>query len=538
MSSTRSIHLKSLAYASFALVGFGIGCGDAQQSAAPDAGIDLDASTSDRFDIRALYDLATLTNVDSVSLVFGTDQTTVVNGRRVRAIEYGYEGRPGFPQTGTRVAERAVLFVEVDNSGAPLSDFSSMAVMMTREGTAPDGYGPGCALETGVPCVMAGRVVSPGSLSPAYSSEHGPVGDTVSDSNELLFNLLEEMRRGTDVGGNTLVSPPARRSYITHIAEAGVLAITAAGKAIVETGLSSEAPERVVIGGHSKWGGAAAQVAAIDDRVVGAVTFGFPGDWKRFVDLSEQRWRGQLGVDLFTLLCSAAIDCTWSATTMKQFFDSTITEPELCDGTPCFGTGEDWLRQIDIRGLRKKGWHQAVRFALVRNGREGHPVDTESEMADSFPDQFMFAPTAGHSLSPETHQAFWRHWVRHSLADAPTISVAAPTLIRTGAELAIELTLTVPSGTSLSVAAVDFFDSAQSEFGPLDGIGGFVSDGAWQTSALTVSGATLSGTILSDSTQQTAVVVSLLFDDGSGDPVLVTSPVVVVPAASAAIDKF
>lgn len=85
-------------------------------------------------------------------------------------------------------------------------------------------------MRTGVTCVLAGTV--------AYPAQFRERQDT-NDSNELLFNLLSEMRRGIDVDGTILSGAPEGRAYIVHIARAGMQAMTAASKALDESGLTA-----------------------------------------------------------------------------------------------------------------------------------------------------------------------------------------------------------------------------------------------------------------------------------------------------------
>ncbi len=502
-----------------------------------DGGALADAAVSGTYNVRQIYDLAALTEPTNIRLTLGADETTMMDGKRIRSIEYGYFGVAGFPLADSKIGERGVAFFEVDAQGNILSDTQAMAVMLANEGRAPAGYGARCALRTGYPCVLAGRVATPSSIGPLYPSEYGPMGDVITDSNELLFNLLAEMRRGRDVNGQELTGPIVRRAYVTNIAEAGVFAITAASKLFTELGLASVPPARVVVGGHSKWGAAAAQIAAIDDRVVGAVTFGFPLDWRRFVSIAKERWFDKLGADLFASLCGledsgqSEINCIWDATGIDQFFTSTKAMPQQCGGSACPGTGDDWLRQLDIRTLREQGWHDSIRFALVRNGREGYAVDSEqeAELSGTGPEQFLFATQSGHSIMAETHQSLWRHWVRHSLADNSTIRVPRPQITRTGDQLTIQIDLDPGSAQLVSASVEWFVSTANYEFGPLNGIDGYTSDGSWQSAqAAIVSASSIKANLSAAQTSSVAVVVGITFDDGSSDLTFVTSPVTIV----------
>lgn len=287
-------------------------------------------------------------------------------------------------------------------------------------------------MRTGVTCVLAGTVATPGTLVPAYPAQFRERQDT-NDSNELLFNLLSEMRRGIDVDGTILSGAPEGRAYIVHIARAGMQAMTAASKALDESGFPAAGERKFVVGGHSKWGGAAAQIAAVDDRLVGALSFGFPLDWERFVNLAVDRWDTLFGVDLFSFRCQKGdIRCDWTSDSVARFFASTIAQPESCNLDACPGTGEHWLRQLDIGTLRAAGHHQGVRFALLRNGGEAHPVDTEANVAgtEAFPDQFLLLSESGHTLRSDAHEAYWHHWIRHCFGLGETLTIGAPTLTK------------------------------------------------------------------------------------------------------------
>lgn len=495
-------------------------------AAPPDAGGDAGPSVSP----GDLYDLERLRDPASVALVFGGDTTLEVEGRFVRSVEYGYLGEEGFPAPETRIGEHGFLFVEVDEAGRPLSRTDAAAVMLASQ-SSPDDFGVRCPLATGVVCVLAGTVAAPGKMQPPYPSEYADPPAVITDSNELLFNLLREMQRGTDVAGRELPRPLVARAFIVHIARAGMLAMTAAGKVLVEGGLADTPPTRFVVGGHSKWGGAAAQIAAVDDRVAGALAFGFPLDWWRFVELADVRWRVEFGVDLFRILCTESSRCDWTSESMAAFFRSSAGAPLTCGDGPCPGNGRDWIDQIDVRTLREAGWHEGVRFALLRNGREAHPVDTEIEAMGTAarPDQFLFAADSGHAITSPLHGAFWQHWVRHSLQGAPTVGVG-PVEVESHADgVTARVTLDARGAAIRSVTLVTRSSSVL-EFGPLDGVGTFRSDGAWTRVAASRAGDAWVGGVDRAPGEHLAAFFEVEFDDGSGSMTTVTSAVEVVAA--------
>jgi hypothetical protein len=494
-----------------------LGCGDPGSQGGPDAG-----ATGGPAD---LYDLTALTDPDAIELVILDDTVNDVEGRRLRTVRYGYLSGDRFPRPGTRFGVEAALFVEVDAGGTPLAPVTGLAVLLARPDGTPAGYGADCALLTGVACVLAGNVATPSQLDPAYPSEYGADGDTISDSNQLLFNLLAEMRRGTDVDGRALTGAPVRRAYITHIAEHGMKAITAARKLVVEVGLAAQAPDRVVIGGHSKWGAAAAQIAAVDERVVGAITFGFALDFLRFLEIADDRWRGQLGLDVMPALCPLERPCAWqSITELRDFFASTRAAPGDCDGAPCPGTGQDWLEQLDLARLLERGYLDE-RFALVRNGREAHAVDTEWPWFEAgvWPGQFLFAPGSGHNLDRLEHAALWRHWIRHRVAGASTARIVAIDATRAGTAMTVTVELEGVEPDELTLLYRGADDLA---FGALDPVPGYQQDHDWQSATLPDGARRAELTI--DPALDYAVVMLATFDDGSGDPTAVSSPVRVI----------
>ncbi|MFN0246542.1 MAG: hypothetical protein ACKV2T_06515 [Kofleriaceae bacterium] len=506
-------------------------CGSNGSDPALDAGPDADATTTDLYDPAMLYDLAALHDPSSLAIQFGLDQTTEVQPARfVREIRFGYLAGSGFPQPASEIGASPRMFVETNATGTPLGTVDAIAIAIHNVTAVPE-YGVRCALDTGVICVVAGNVATPSQISPAYPSEFG--AGAITDSNQLWFNLLGEMRRGTDVDGRALAAPAVRRAYDTYIAEHAMRAITASQE-VARQRFGASSP-RFVITGHSKWGAAAGQVAAVDDRVVGALVMGFPLDFARFVDLADLRWRGELGIDLISVVCPPERPCAWSSIReLSAFFKATPLAPEICGGAPCAGTGDEWSRQLDLRRLIAGGHFAGKRLAMIRNGEEAHAVDTETPGfgAGQAPDQFLFLPGVGHVFDTPQHAALWRHWIRHVLGGRPTMS-ASSTVTTNGVTIEVS---TAVAGATVTQAVLFARDSTDGTYGELDKVPGYTPTQDWRMSPCEVeigvvrASATRSGT-------STAVVMLLEIDDGSGDRAMISTPVTIVKMKTDEVDQ-
>jgi len=213
---------------------------------------------------------------------------------------------------------------------------------------------------------------------------------------------------------------------------------------------------------------------------------------------------------------------------MARFFASTIAAPDECEDGDCRGNGEQWLRQLDIATLRTAGHHEGVRYALLRNGKEGHPIDTETPSAGTvaFPDQFLFLNDSGHTLRSEAHEAYWHHWIRYSFGLSETLTMALPTVESMASKHAIRAQI---DGSAQLISSADLVYRASTvhEFGPLDGLQGHSTERTWIRVPAIVQGGEVRASIPAIENADIAYFFEARFDDGSGEGTIVTSPVLV-----------
>lgn len=498
-------------------------CGDPSP---PSVDANPDGSQGSAYDPAAIYDLTALRDPATLELAFGTDRVSeVVPGRFVREVRFGFLGLSGFPLSASQIGVGPRMFVETTESGVPLGTLDRLAVALHTT-AASDDYGIRCALETSVVCVLAGNVGTPSQISPPYPNEYG--SGTITDSNQLWFNLLSEFRRGHDIEASPIATPTINRLYETQLARLAMRTITASQA--VATQLWSAPPMEVVITGHSKWGATAAQVAAVDDRVTGVLVMGFALDFARFVELADTRWNAGLGLDIMPVVCPPEHPCGWSTSaSFHAFFEATPEAPEACEGRACSGTGEEWLRQVDLRRLRAGGHLARDTFALIRNGGEAHPVDTESPAvaAQQGPGQFLFLPNSSHVFDTPLHAALWRHWIRHTARGLPTLRLT-PTITSSGSTV---IATVETSGATITQARLFVRPSTDEVYGELDGVPGYTPTGSWQATPAVIDGGRITASAPWTGTSAAAVVL-VEFDDGSGDRAWVSTPVTIVRGAS------
>ena len=269
-------------------------------------------------------------------------------------------------------------------------------------------------------------------------------------------------------------------------------------------------------------------------RVDGALAAGWTIDWVRWVQLAADHWVANLGVDAWAFFCSDEQPCEWTDTdSFAQFVFSTVADPGDCGGAPCVGTGEHWLRQIDLRHLIEAGAFEGKALALVRNGREAHQIELESRAFDEgvTVDQFLFLPESGHVQNTPPHSAMWRHWVRHVLTDVPTPTVTA--VQHEGTVAAFSVSAQVEGADTVVSAELWLRPSYDGTFGSLDAIAAYAEQCAaantcasWQRVPLDVAQDSVTVARFAtgfDAGTNIAYVVHVTFDDGSGDHATVSS---------------
>ena len=509
------------------------GSDDVRSDPATDAGAEPDATTEAGADasgtdsgtggasaLDSFYAAAQTEALPEGQPIVVDDGLTEVSGRWVRAITYGFV-RSGFPSADSSYDAGAQLFFETDSAGAALQSFERIALSLRRipgDSPDPDGMSVQCTLRTGVPCAVAAQnVAAPGRFSTPYPNEYAG-GAAVTDSTVLQLNLLAEQALGTDAEGQPLPDPAVLREYVAEIAAGGMMLITATQRIVVSEGLASAPPSAFAVTGHSKWGGAAAQLIAHDPRVVGGLVAGWPLDWQNWLDLAQTRYVESLGVEPFDYLC--AEPCAYRS---NRDFRDYFAGP----------AGVLWKQQFDVSSIAAR--LAGKRWAAIRNGNENHPADTESTFVESTtgPAAFLFLPNQPHTFDTQAHSSFWRHWVRHTLADARAPNLSTE-IIR--AEDALTASVTLTDATLVS-AELLYRTSTDGTFGSMDAVPAYqtICQGQgscrqWQTAALDVTGAdaTTSMPVVVDS-EPVATLVRVTFDDGSGDLTDVTSSVQVHP---------
>ncbi|MFK8001748.1 MAG: hypothetical protein AB8H86_19290 [Polyangiales bacterium] len=473
-----------------------------------DAGVRVDAGNSAALPLASFYEEAIAWRVPEGQPVFGDDNTITVEGRRIRVVEFGV-GDGGFPAADSVFDVGGRLFVEVDAAGEAISNLNEVAVSIRAEDGDASERGIQCVLETGHACVVAlHHVLSPSRIDPPYVNE--TTGEAITDSTVLQFNLLREQERGVDASGSPVAEPRIAREYVAHIARAGISLLTATGQALVHLSLAAAPPARFVVAGHSKWGGAVAQMAAFDPRVVGAFVSGWPLDWMRWLELALERWSDGLGIEMFDFVC--AEPCLWSST--QEFLDYHRTPG-----------GQDWVRQFDFRSLQEAGAFDDVAILALRNGREAHPVDTEGPLfaEGNGPDAFRFMPDEPHRFDTAEHGSVWRHWVRHVFDGAPTFDVEER-LVESAGFVSLDV-----DGVDVRQVVLAARQSDDGTFGALDSVPDYACEGecVWSTQPMAVTDETATATLPVDG--PFAYVVMVQLDDGSGDLVTLSSQVHVHP---------
>ena len=495
-------------------------------------------------DPATIYDVQQLRAAAALELVDIEDVVVEVGGGRfVREVSFGFASG-GFPTASTQFDAGARLFVETDAAGTPLHPVDAVALNLRATNTP--GFTQECALNTGHVCaITTHHLLTPGRMSPSYPNAFSPDAPPIADSNLLYFNLLSEMKQGKTASGQALAEPVIRRAYDVQIARAGMLLLTAIDKKVAALNWAASAPLQYVVAGHSKWAAAAAQMVAVDDRVVGGVAAGFPLDWLKWLQLAKSRWMDDLGIDFMALYCTTpATPCEWTQTDkLLDLFASTDAAPLACGTGRCALTGEAWLRQLDFRTLLANGAFANKKFALIRNGEEAHHVDVERDAYDQgiWPSQFLFLPDSPHVFKTAQHASFWRHWIRHNFDGAATATLQL-NHEQVGAGLVVN---GVVSGQANIVSADVYFRlSSDGNFGSLTALPEYQQQcqqhnncpspwRSWSTECgpVTVAGGAISApscTVPLTPTTDVALVLMATIDDGSGDTCLVSSAVEVL----------
>ncbi len=508
----------------------------------PDAEPQADAGSAETYDPAAIYDLEAIMDLRGYDVQVADDHVIDVgDGRFVRSFRFGF-AHGGFPEADTMYGVGGHLHVESDALGQPVGDTSAVALALYG-GVSRPGFSLDCALRTGVTCVVATtNVLGPSELSPRYRNEFDAESADINNSNVLLFNMLSEMRRGSDASGAALVGPPIGRSYVVNISEASMRLVSATQRVLLDLDLAAEAPERFAITGHSKWGAAAAQLAAVDPRVVGALAAGWTIDWLRWVELAREQWLEALGIDAWEFFCTDEEPCEWTTTErFASFISSTTASPQMCGQHPCPGTGEDYLRQIDIRRLIDSGALAGHKLALVRNGHEAHHVEIESQVFEEGVDigQFLFLPLSGHVQNTEEHASIWRHWVRHLLSDTEVLTASITELGHDLTETGLDVHARVLDASAIKGARLWTRISYDSSYGALDSIPSYIERctntetcSSWSATSMTIADDELAvslGALDLIDAEGLAYLVELEFDDGSGDVAIISSPTRFVP---------
>lgn len=288
------------------------------------------------------------------------------SGVDLMRVDFSFISYDDYLAEGDQHRSTGAVFLTVDDDGEPMA--SRLPVALVTEyppGSSRTGfpffeeYGERPAAELGLVSAVVdirGPIVS--GLRD-FQNPDDPLGGPFTSEEQFAYSML---RSYEETGSFDLL-------WEEQAAGAWIRAVSAL-REVIRRELGAEYP-RFLLAGQG-WGAlAAAQAAAQDERVEGAVVAGWPLDWTDYHFVRWRRWERRGG---YYPLGALSPTIWGDSREVLSFLSSSRGNPD--PGCPtCEGDGLRWRRQYDLSELRRTGALDAALFVLESDADPDLPVD-------------------------------------------------------------------------------------------------------------------------------------------------------------------